>query len=190
LFIKDLIFGFSSGGVAKERAVVVRFAPLCCLLLAAAFGLPEAHADGVMPQVSNPAIKVKVLAEIETNVSVADRASVKLGPADRVVPGDQIIYTVEIRNTGALPVNEPTVVYPVPEHMQYIADSASGPGAQVAFSIDGGHSFDQPQNLTVTGSSGHTRPAGVEDYTTIRWQLKNRLNAHSVAYARFRAIVK
>lgn len=176
--------------ITRERPMVVRFAPLCCMLLAAALALPEASADGVMPQVSNPAIKVKVLAEIETNVSVADRASVKLGPADRVVPGDQIIYTLEIRNTGALPVNEPTVSYPVPEHMRYIADSASGPGAQVTFSIDGGQSFDQPQNLAVAGSSAHSRPAGVEDYTTIRWQLKNRLNAHSVAYARFRAIVK
>jgi uncharacterized repeat protein (TIGR01451 family) len=160
---------------------VVRLAPLCCLLLAAALAPPDARADGVVPQVSNPAIKVKVLAEIETNVLVADRESVKLGPADRVVPGDQIIYTVEIRNTGALPVNEPTVIYPVPEHMQYIEDSASGPGAQVSFSVDGGHSFDQPQNLIA---------AGPQHYTHIRWQLKHRLNAHSVAYARFRAIVK
>ena len=56
-------------------------------------------------------------------------------------------------------VRAPSVVYPIPEHMRYVADSAIGPGAEVSYSIDGGRSFDQPENLKVAGPAGAPRPA-------------------------------
>jgi hypothetical protein len=34
------------------------------------------------------------------------------------------------------------------------------------------------------------RPATAADYTHIRWQLKHSLKGNSVAFARFRAVVK
>jgi uncharacterized repeat protein (TIGR01451 family) len=107
-----------------------------------------------------------------------------------VVPGDQVIYTVEIRNTGAEAVLAPSVAYAIPEHMRYVADSAVGPGAEVSYSIDGGRTFDRPENLKVAGPAGQLRPADAADYTHIRWQLKNSLKGNSVAFARFRAVVK
>ena len=74
--------------------------------------------------------------------------------------------------------------------MRYLADSAAGPGADVSFSVDGGRTFDLPENLLVAGPAGQWRPATAADYTHIRWQLKHRLNVNSVAFARFRAVVK
>jgi hypothetical protein len=74
--------------------------------------------------------------------------------------------------------------------MRYVADSALGPGAEVSFSVDAGRTFDRPENLKVQGPDGRLRPAVAADYTDIRWQLKNSLKANSVAFVRFRAVVK
>ena len=45
-------------------------------------------------------------------------------------------------------------------------------------------------NLKVLGLDGQPRPAVAADCTDIRWQLKNSLKANSVAFVRFRALVK
>jgi hypothetical protein len=71
-----------------------------------------------------------------------------------------------------------------------VADSAIGPGAEVSYSIDGGRSFDRPENLELAGPAGAPRPATAADYTHIRWQFKHGLKVKSVAFARFRAVVK
>jgi uncharacterized repeat protein (TIGR01451 family) len=135
-------------------------------------------------------IAVTTVAEVETKTSRNGRDAVKLVPADRVVPGDQVIYTVEIRNTGTAEVLAPSVAYAIPAHMRYVADSAVGPGAEVSYSVDGGRTFDRPENLKIAGPAGQLRPADAADYTHIRWQLKNSLKGNSVAFARFRAVVK
>ncbi len=135
-------------------------------------------------------LKVKASAEVEGKVSLNGRDTVMLVPADHVVPGDEVIYTLEIRNTGAAPVLSPSVRFAIPNHMRYLADSATGPGADASFSVDGGRTFDLPENLWVPGPGGRMRPATAADYTHIRWQLKHPLNVNSVAFARFRAVVK
>ncbi len=116
--------------------------------------------------------------------------AVKLVPADRVVPGDRVIYTLEVRNAGATALDAPIFSYPIPEHMRYIADSAVGPGAEVSYSTDGGRTFERAENLKVVGAGGKSRAAAAADYTDIRWKLKNSLKANSVAFVRFRALVK
>lgn len=134
-------------------------------------------------------LTIKAIAEVESKSILHGREVVKLIPADRVVPGDQVIYTLEARNTGAT-LAAPVIVHPVPEHMRYVADSAVGPGAEVSYSVDGGRSFDLPENLKVRGKDGEPRPALAADYTHIRWRLKNSLKANSVAFVRFRARVE
>jgi uncharacterized repeat protein (TIGR01451 family) len=134
-------------------------------------------------------LTIKAIAEVESKSIVHGREVTKLIPADRVVPGDQVIYTLEVRNSGAA-LDAPVVVHPVPEHMRYVADSAVGPGAEVSYSVDGGRSFDRAENLKVPGKDGEPRPAVAADYTHIRWRLKNSLKANSVAYVRFRARVE
>jgi uncharacterized repeat protein (TIGR01451 family) len=152
----------------------------------AAGGQSRAAAD----EAPGDTLAVKASAEVETRVSMNGRDTIGLVPADRVVPGDEVIYTLEIRNTGAAPVLAPSVRFAIPHHMRYIEDSAAGPGADVSFSVDGGRTFNLPENLQVAGKSGRLRPATAADYTHIRWQLKQRLNVNSVAFVRFRAVVK
>ena len=147
-------------------------------------GIPYA-ASG---QATSGALVVKAVAEVETRAVPGGR-DVKLAPANRVVPGDEVIYTLEIRNPGRTAVLDPVVTYAVPSHMMYVADSATGPGAEVRYSVDDGHVFDRPENLRVNDADG-SRPAKADEYTHIRWKLKNSLKSKSVAFARFRAIVK
>jgi uncharacterized repeat protein (TIGR01451 family) len=160
------------------------FAGRCGALLALSLA---ASAGG---QVPGSPLEIRLIAEVESRSAEAGREVVKLIPADRVVPGDRVIYTLEVRNTGATALDAPTVTHPVPEHMRFVADSAVGPGAEVSYSVDGGRSFERAENLTVQGPDGRLRPAVAADYTDIRWQLKNSLKANSVAFVRFRALVK
>src|SRR5450631_2242014 len=63
-------------------------------------------------------IAVKTVAEVESRATESGREVVKLVPADRVVPGDRVIYTLEVRNTGAAVVVSPSVTNAIPEHMR------------------------------------------------------------------------
>jgi len=131
-------------------------------------------------------------AALEVKATAAVRQGHELVPADRVVPGDEVFYTLEIRNTGSTPLPPPTVDFAIPEHMRYIANSAVGAGAEVSYSIDGGRTFDRPENLMVAGGggSGGLHTATVAEYTHIRWRLKHVLKSKAMALARFRAVVK
>jgi uncharacterized repeat protein (TIGR01451 family) len=169
---------------------------VCGALLALSFAVPTC---------GQPAgsLEIKSIAEVESKValqagtagdagtaSTRGRAAVELVPADRVVPGDRVIYTLEVRNTAATALDAPSFTYPIPEHMRYIADSAVGPGAQVSYSVDGGHTFARAEDLKMKGPDGKLRAAVAADYTDIRWQMKNSLKANSVAFVRFRTLVK
>jgi len=131
-------------------------------------------------QATLPRIDIRTIAEVETKVVEDGREIVRLLPANRVVPGDYVIYTIEIRNLGSTDAVAPTVTRPIPKHVAYIADSATGPGADISYSVDG-RTFDRPDGLY---------PATAADYTHIRWQFKRTLKSKSVAFARFRAVVK
>jgi uncharacterized repeat protein (TIGR01451 family) len=129
-------------------------------------------------------------ATLEVKATAAVRQDHALVPADRVVPGDEVFYTLEIRNTGGRPLPPPTIDFAIPEHVRYIANSAVGAGADVSYSVDGGHTFDRPENLSVVPVGGDPRLATAADYTHIRWHLKHILQPKAMALARFRAVVK
>jgi uncharacterized repeat protein (TIGR01451 family) len=154
-------------------------------LLIAVFG--AALADG---QAAVSPIVIRAIAEVESRRVEQGREVAKLLPADRVGSGDWIVYTLEVRNTASTAVPPPMVTYAVPEHMSYVAESAVGPATEVTYSVDGGQSFDAPENLRIRDADGQRRLAGAADYTHIRWQMKNGLKGNSVAFVRFRARVK
>jgi uncharacterized repeat protein (TIGR01451 family) len=155
-----------------------RRARLLCVLVLAELWVVPGFADPARP------------ATLDVHAIAAVRQNNALVAADRVMPGDEVFYTLEIRNTGPTALRAPRVDFPIPEHMRYIANSAVGAGAEVSYSIDGGHSFDRPENLKILATNGAVRPARAGDYTHIRWQLKHVLKSRSMALARFRAVVK
>ena len=155
---------------------------------APAAALPLAHPQGLNPEegIAVP-FEVTMSAELLQQQTVAGRSVQRLLPADHVVPGDLVIYTVAVRNGSDAQVSRPQFVAPIPEHTVFVADSAVGPGADISYSVDGGRTFDRPENLKVHGPGGALRAATVTDYTHIRWTLRHGLKAHSIVYARFHA---
>jgi hypothetical protein len=73
--------------------------------------------------------------------------------------------------------------------MTYVVGSAFGPGSDIVFSVDGGRSFAEPENLFVT-ESGVERLASADDYTHIRWLVNNDIVAGAQGMAQFRARLK
>lgn len=136
-------------------------------------------------------IVVKTVAEKEQVVTLADgRKQTKLVPAQPVVPGEQVIYTVTFENVGEKPATDVAIVNPVPEHTTYVAGSAGGPGTEVSFSVDGGRTWGAPEQLKLRGADGTERAATPADYTHVRWVLRNPLTPGAVAFARYRVVVK
>jgi uncharacterized repeat protein (TIGR01451 family) len=135
-------------------------------------------------------ISIKAIAEVEQSSQSEGRDTSKLIPADRVVSGDTVIYTLEVHNTAPIAVPRPVVTYAIPTHMTYVPNSAVGPGTEVTYSIDAGRSFDALENLRIQEPGGQFRAATAADYTHIRWQLKNALKGNSVAFVRFRVRMK
>jgi uncharacterized repeat protein (TIGR01451 family) len=145
----------------------------------------------------NDQIVTRVTAEVMARPAEAvagEKPEPKLQAAERVVPGDVLIYTVQVRNVGQYSVESAEVIQPLPRHTMYVADSAVGPGVDVDYSIDGGRSFDKPENLksphTSSAAAARSARATAADYTHIRWRLHNRLNPNAIAFVRFRAQVK
>jgi uncharacterized repeat protein (TIGR01451 family) len=142
-------------------------------------------------QSGSPAgITQRTIGELETRNTDGAIVRYTLSPADHVVGGDQLVYTVEIRNTTNRSVGQVVAISPIPGRMSYVAGSAAGPGCEIDFSVDGGTSFGKPEDLVIALPAGKARPAAAADYTHIRWRLKFPLSASAIAYARFRALLK
>jgi uncharacterized repeat protein (TIGR01451 family) len=167
------------GEIMQERTYIMskdvrrrRCTWALCMAAVALSARAQSDAEHIVTRVN-----AEVLARPNAR-SAEPGAVAKLQPAERVVPGDVLIYTVEVRNTGRYAVESAVVVQPIPHHTLYLADSAVGPGVDVDYSVDGRRTFDTAQKLRSPG-----------EYTHIRWRLHNRLKPDSVAFVRFRVQV-
>jgi uncharacterized repeat protein (TIGR01451 family) len=135
-------------------------------------------------------IELKVVAEQELVTVDADgERQVTRVPAAKVVPGDEVIYTVTYENVGEKAAGSVVITNPIPEHMQYKDKSASGTGTAITFSVDGGKAYDTPGNLKVLDENGEEVPAKSSDYTHVRWRLEDPLAAGSQGSVNFKAIL-
>jgi uncharacterized repeat protein (TIGR01451 family) len=130
-------------------------------------------------------LAAEVLVEV---VDAANRRLARYVPATVLSQGDVVYYTLHIRNPTAEYLRNVAVKQRIPANTVYVENSASGPGAEVLFSIDGGQTFARSKDLRETDASGVVRPVPVEQYTHIQWRLRNALAPGTVALARFQAI--
>jgi uncharacterized repeat protein (TIGR01451 family) len=136
-------------------------------------------------------ILLKTVAEMEQITTDArGEQSTQLVPVEKVVPGNEVIYTVSATNICDQVADKVVIDNPVPEHMNYVANSAIGPGTDVTFSIDGGFHYGKPEALKVANPDGSQRQAEPAEYTNIRWVMRNPLKPGDVAFARFRAVLE
>lgn len=133
-------------------------------------------------------IELKTLVEKEVVVSRPDGTQVRQRvPAAKVIPGDEVIYTIRVKNVGAKAVADVVVTDPVPEHTHYQEGTATGPETIVQFSVDGGVSYKPREQLMMKMPNGQVRPAIASDYTHIRWQFKQEIAAGATKQVQFRA---
>ena len=154
-------------------------------LLACVAGSP-AMAQKMAP--GEGCIALKSTAEVEQDVvNEKGEKSKKLVPAGKVVPGVEVIWTVTANNVCKQPSEKVTINNPIPAHMSYVANSATGPGSDISYSLDG-KAFGAEGQLTVS-ENGVTRKARADEYKHIRWEFKNSLPPGASAFARFRAVL-
>jgi uncharacterized repeat protein (TIGR01451 family) len=151
-------------------------------ILACGFG-SQAFAQG-----AQGCIVLKSTAEIKKEVVDQTGAkSTKMVPAEKVVPGTEVTWTITADNVCKKPSDNVTINNAVPPHMTYVANSATGPGSEITFSLDG-TSFAKPADLTVK-EDGATRTARADEYKHIRWVFKDSLAPGATAQASFRAVL-
>ena len=153
---------------------------LSAAVVLAAFCEPAAPAE------QGTDIATELIAEVRENVSTTPGREVfRFAPARMLEQGQVVYYTLRITNQTTVPLRNVAVVQPVPANTTYLADSASGPGADVSFSVDG--STFAPAESLMIGAEGSRQLAQATQYTHIRWQLRNPLAPGATALARFRA---
>jgi hypothetical protein len=137
---------------------------------------------------SQDCIVLKSTAEIEKEaVNDKGEKSKSLVPAGKVIPGTEVVWTVTANNVCKQASDKVAINNPVPEHMTLVPGSASGPGADITYSVDG-KSFAPAGQLTVQ-ENGAARAARSDEYKHIRWEFKNSLAPGASAFARFRAVL-
>jgi uncharacterized repeat protein (TIGR01451 family) len=112
----------------------------------------------------------------------------RLVPAELVVPGESVFYTITFTNIGEEPADNVVITNPISDNLTYVDGSAFGPGTEIQFSVDGGLTFDAAAQLTVSESGGERR-ATASDYTHVRWVVQNDLEPGAQGTARFAAIL-
>ncbi len=110
--------------------------------------------------------------------------------ATKVVPGDEVIYTIHYLNSGNKPAEAVFITIPIAKETTYVNGSARGAGTRITFSTDGGKHFAEPDNLIIKLQDGRRRPAMAADYTHIRWEFAEPVPASASGAVSYRAILK
>ena len=138
------------------------------------------------------AIELTSIAQIEVvgkNAQGEKEVNLQEASLAKVVPGTIVIFTTRYVNTSKSPVNNVTIMNPVPEHMAYVDKSAEGKASRIDYSADKGKTYAALDKLTVK-DSGKTRPAAAQDITHIRWVLTAPLAPGGAGTVSFRAQLK
>jgi len=138
-------------------------------------------------------VEVKSVAEVEVKVKNEkgefEAKRIEAAKAN-VGPGDEVIFSNHYVNNGDQPVTDVVILNPVPMHTVYVEKTAGGDFTKIEFSVDGGKTFDAPENLKVKDKKGRERIAKAEDYTHIRWIVTKPVAPKEGGVVYFRAKIK
>jgi len=141
--------------------------------------------------VGKSSIALTSVAELEKEAFNEEGMKVlKRVPAAKVIPGDEVIYTISYTNPGKENADNVLITNPIPEHMLYQKGSASGTGTSITFSVDGGKTYDLPEKLTVVNAEGKKVPAKPSDFTHIRWTLNQSVKPGEKGQVAYKALLE
>ena len=161
---------------------------LLTVLLGAAFAFgPGAHAQA---PASSGYIVFTNTAEMDVDVQGADgKTAKKRVPVEKAPPGTQVIYTSTFKNTGPKPAGNIVVANAIPAHTTLVAGSTFGDGTDMTFSADGAKTWAAVDKVKVKGADGKERPAGISEFTHIRWQYRGELAPGKTGTVGFRVVI-
>jgi uncharacterized repeat protein (TIGR01451 family) len=151
-FLGLLLLGFGVAALAKE---------------------PELTAAGAAIATGSDLLETEIVVEKLVPADPPAMPAARFAPAERLEAGDEVHYTIRVRNPGKNPVTNAQVTKRMPFGLHYLAGSATGPACDIEFSTDGGRTFA-------------ARPKE-GDYTHVRWTMRRPLPPESTALLRFRA---
>ncbi|HEY3046243.1 MAG TPA: hypothetical protein VGJ72_02105 [Polaromonas sp.] len=135
-------------------------------------------------------IEFKNIAEVEVEVKAADgKIEKKRSPVQKAIPGTVVIYTSTFKNISAKPAGNININNPVPANTTLVAGSAYGEGMDISYSADGGKTWAAADKVKVKGADGKERPAGISEFTHIRWSLRGEFAPGKQGEAGFRVVV-
>lgn len=108
-----------------------------------------------------------------------------------VVPGDKVLFTLQVHNSGAEAVSGFVATNPMPAPVRFT--SVTEGWADV--SVDGGTTWGKLANLKVktkdvAGTAEVERAAGPEDVTHVRWVFVDPIAAGAKKTISYRGVVK
>ena len=162
----------------RRRTCVLLARPFLGLLLlgwvaASLAKEPELTAAGAAVATGSDLLETEIVVEKLVPADPPARPTARFVPAERLEAGDEVHYTIRVRNPGKNPVTNAQVTKRMPFGLHYLAGSATGPACDIEFSTDGGRTFA-------------ARPKE-GDYTHVRWTMRRPLPPESTALLRFRA---
>ena len=147
-------------------------------------------AMNVHAQAPKPCIELKNEVQIEQEFTDAQGNKTKrLVAPGKIVPGNEVIYTITAKNVCDKPADKVVINNPVPEHMNYVMNSAMGVGTDISYSLDG-KSFAKLDALTVKNADGSARTVRADDIKSLRWVYSAPINPGQSGFVRFRATVQ
>ena len=161
-------------GPYPRRGLALRAMAWLLVFALATPALPQAEmsASGAAVATGSDLLETEIVVERLEPADPPDRPA-RFVPAGRLEAGDEVYYTLRVRNPGTEPVIDAQVTKRMPYGLHYLPGSASGPDCDIGFSVDGGRTFA-------------AKPAGA-DFTHVRWTLRRPLPPGSTALLRFRA---
>jgi uncharacterized repeat protein (TIGR01451 family) len=109
--------------------------------------------------------------------------------ASKVVPGTVIRYVNTLDNSGDKSASKLVVNNPIPENMEYVANSAvCQSSCSITYSVDGGKTYKQPEELFL-GLGEERHMAKASEYTHIKWVI-DALGASSQSSVEYKARLK
>lgn len=146
------------------------------LLVAAGAALGQGRttvsADAATATGSGP-LQTEIVAEKYLASASPESGTPRFVPAQRLVAGDEVHYTLRVRNPGKVPVTGIQVTKRMPAGLQFVPGSAVGPACDVEYSVNGGTSFQAE--------------ADPLQLSHLRWTLRRPLAPGATALLRFRA---
>lgn len=103
--------------------------------------------------------------------SVDGTEIVKREKAESVIPGENIVYSINYHNDLDKAAENVVLVMPVPSELVLIEGSADITGAETTYSADGGTTFTSRDSVVVKLEDNSTRVADTTDITHIKWTV-------------------